>query len=213
MCLWTVPEEGVPEQVDVTGATADFEGHLYGVRALEFHPTAPILASTASTELKLWDLEAQENCLSMALESDDAIANMCFNATGSLLATSLKDRTIRVVDPRTAEVAMQSTAEVGQRSQRVTWCTNFGTADVLMTVGRGDGAKGRQLCLWDARSLGQPAVTKHLDHATGQLVSPVPPAQQLVSLTSCLLLVVSSLRRGHGCGATYGTWGHYDPHL
>lgn len=44
--LWSVPKEGLTKSLGSDDAI-DLSGHYYGVRALEFHPSAPILVSAA----------------------------------------------------------------------------------------------------------------------------------------------------------------------
>ena len=45
-----------------------------------------------------------------------------------------------------------------------------GGADTLLTVGFSSGGRGRQLGLWDPRSMAKPLIKKKVDTATGQLL-------------------------------------------
>ncbi len=73
-------------------------GHYYGVRAVEFHPTAPIVASAAgASEVFLWDIEGRGKCGAVAagkgdgrVDDDAWINNLCFNYDGSLLAAATR---------------------------------------------------------------------------------------------------------------------------
>jgi WD40 repeat protein len=56
--LWQVPSGGLTRSLTESDAQYELKGHYGGVRALEFHPTAPVMASAAaSTEIAFWDLE------------------------------------------------------------------------------------------------------------------------------------------------------------
>lgn len=57
----TVLARWVPRSLGGDGALAELSGHYWGVRAIEYHPTAPLLASAAGpSELFFWDLNTHQ---------------------------------------------------------------------------------------------------------------------------------------------------------
>ena len=171
ICMWALDEIDKSGQSLMMDAepVARFNEHLNGVRALEFHPASPVLASAASNQIKLWDLSTQSKCLDMVLEGEaNAIANLSFNFDGSLMAAATKTQAIHVTDPRAGCSVLQSPADFNSRAQRVVWCSDFGNAEVLLSVGTAP-RRGRQVALWDARNLAEPFNKDMVDTATGQL--------------------------------------------
>ena len=83
---------------------------------------------------KLWDLSTQSKCLDMALEGEeDAIANVSFNFDGSLMAVATKTQAIHVADPRAGRSVLQGPTDFNSRAQRVVWCTDYGSSEVLLS--------------------------------------------------------------------------------
>lgn len=169
VCLWRIPEGGLTSSLSVEDAAADLAGHAYGVRALEWHPTAPILASASSAaECFLWDVEAQQSCARLSVDAE-GISSMSFNYDGSLLALANRGVAARIVDPRSGSAVAASPLEASTRGQRVVWCTNFGGSSSLLSVDIAGGGRGRRIALWDPRKLAEPTVRRQVDTATGAL--------------------------------------------
>jgi len=171
ICMWALDEIDKSGQHLMMDAEpmARLSDHLHGVRALEFHPASPVLASAASNQVKFWDLNTQSKCLDLALEGEEnAIANVSFNFDGSLAAVATKTQAIHVADPRAGRSVLQSPTDFNSRAQRVVWCTDYGSSEVLLSVGTAP-RRGRQIALWDARNLAEPFNVDQVDTATGQL--------------------------------------------
>lgn len=74
-----------------------------------FHPTAEHVLATATGEhvVKLWDLGASDAPKAILGGHGDAIQSLAFNPSGTLLATTCRDRKIRIFDPRAGPDAVR----------------------------------------------------------------------------------------------------------
>jgi coronin-1B/1C/6 len=130
-----------------------------------FHPTASLVLASASGEhtVKLWDLANPENPRSILVGHNDAIQSIAFNPSGTLLATTCKDRKIRLFDPRTGGEPVRSTdGHGGVKSARVIW---MGDLDKIATTGFSK-MSDRQVGVWETGGLGN-VKTVTLDQSSG----------------------------------------------
>ena len=80
------------------------------------------------------------------------------------MATSCKDKQIRVIDPRATKHVVQSTSSHQSiKDSRVVW---LGNTERLLTTGF-DSARLRQVYIRDLRNLKDPVKTLELDCSTG----------------------------------------------
>ena len=143
-----MPEGGLTE--NVTEPLVDLHGHGRKVTLLRFHPTASnVLASTSSDFTpKIWDIEKGVEMHSMDGIHDQLIQDIMWDPMGGLIATSCKDKTIRLVDPRSSSVAHTiENAHEGSKSCKIAWTGGMGT---LVSVGFTKQSM-RQIKLWDPR--------------------------------------------------------------
>jgi hypothetical protein len=81
---------------------------------------------------------------------------MSFNFDGSLLATSSKDKVLRVIDPRKGEVIQQGESHMGAKASRLVWC---GSLNMIFTTGFSK-MNERQYGVWNpVRPFGRCAVS------------------------------------------------------
>ncbi|KAG7089706.1 hypothetical protein E1B28_011361 [Marasmius oreades] len=134
-----------------------------------FHPTASNVLASASGEhtVKLWDLAQTESPRSVLTGHLDAIQSMSFNSTGTLLATTCRDRKLRLFDPRAGgEAVSVADGHGGIKGARVVW---MGESDRLATTGFSKMSE-RQVGLWDV--VGGLKIMKmtSVDHSAGVLM-------------------------------------------
>lgn len=80
------------------------------------------------------------------------------------MATSCKDKQIRVIDPRATKNIVQSTSSHQSiKDSRIVW---LGNTDRLLTTGF-DSARLRQVFIRDLRNIKDPVKTLELDCSTG----------------------------------------------
>ncbi|KAH8810396.1 microtubule binding protein [Flagelloscypha sp. PMI_526] len=157
--LWKVEDPTVFDNWGAEGWTpTDFDpllridGSARKVGQVDFHPTANNVIAAASGDhlIKLWDLAQPEAPRNTLTGHTDTIQSIAFNRTGSLLATTARDRKIRLFDPRASKEAIRTAdSHSGIKGSRVTWC---GDLDILATTGFSKMSE-RQVALWDAKSL------------------------------------------------------------
>lgn len=133
-----------------------------------FHPTAKNVVASASGDytVKLWDLAAPESEKVALKGHGDAIQSLAFNPTGTLLATTCRDRKIRLFDPRTSGEAIRVTdGHSGIKGARVIW---MGEHDKIATTGFSK-MSDRQVCIWETGGLGN-LKTMSLDQSAGVIM-------------------------------------------
>jgi len=147
-----IPEEGVEK---VTEANATLEGHQKKLALLHFHPGANnILASSAfDNTIKVWDIEKSQAIFSIE-EHPDLPQSFEWNENGSLMATTCKDKLLRVFDARTTGATMKGNSLEGGKKSSVVWVDNHAK---IVVVGFGK-SNSRQYALYDPRKLGDPVL-------------------------------------------------------
>jgi hypothetical protein len=80
-----------------------------------------------------------------------------------------KDRSLRLIDPRTNNVdnTITHSSALG-RNLRVAWCARSMSEDPIITVSANSTGL-RQIVLWDKRNWSEPISTKMIDNGSGQL--------------------------------------------
>ncbi|KAJ8583702.1 microtubule binding protein [Rhizopogon salebrosus TDB-379] len=133
-----------------------------------FHPTASNVLASASGEytVKLWDLADTDRPRSVLTGHGDMIQSFAFNLTGTLMATTCRDRKLRLFDPRAgSEPVRIAEAHGGIKGARVVW---MGDLDKVATTGfskRSD----RQLSIWETGGL-ENIQTTTIDQSAGVIM-------------------------------------------
>ncbi|KAF9224281.1 DUF1900-domain-containing protein [Gyrodon lividus] len=130
-----------------------------------WHPTAANVLATASGEhlVKLWDLADSSRPRSTLTGHGDTIQSMAFNATGTILATTCRDKKLRLFDPRTGSDPVRITeGHGGIKGARVVW---MGESDRMATTGFSK-MSDRQVTIWETGGLGN-VKTLMLDQSAG----------------------------------------------
>ncbi|KAK9369672.1 hypothetical protein V1509DRAFT_618765 [Lipomyces kononenkoae] len=152
--IWKVPENYsvITEQgdsiTDVQPVTK-LSGHTRKVGHVQFHPVANNVLASSSGDytVKFWDIEAGKP--KTTLKHNDMVVSMSFNYIGSLLATTSRDKKIRIWDPRSEKVVVEGPGHAGAKNQRVVW---LGEHDRIATTGFSK-MSDRQVALWDTADI------------------------------------------------------------
>jgi coronin-1B/1C/6 len=132
-----------------------------------FHPVAENVLASASTDLtiKLWDIEKGVERQEITGHTE-IIQSIAWNYNGSLMATTCRDKKLRVFDVRANKVVQEGPGHQGIKGSRVVW---MGETDRLATTGFSR-MSDRQLNLWDATNLAKPIKSEFLDTSSGVLM-------------------------------------------
>jgi WD40 repeat protein len=133
-----------------------------------FHPTAENILASASFDLsvRVWDIQRAEYRQTL-LGHTDAVVDQSWSYNGALLATTSRDKSLRIFDVRAGEQPVQEIwAHEGVKGVRLTW---LGHSDRIVTTGFSR-VSDRQCAVWDQRSLVEPIKMENLDVASGIII-------------------------------------------
>ncbi|KAI9323297.1 hypothetical protein BX666DRAFT_1847374 [Dichotomocladium elegans] len=164
--IWTIPEQYDEELVEVN-PVLKLSGHGRKVGHVLFHPTASNVLASSSTDLtiKLWDIEKGQEKQDITGHTE-IIQSMSFNYNGSLMATTCRDKRLRIFDLRSNKIVQEGAGHQGIKGSRVVW---LGDSDRLATTGFSR-MSDRQLNLWDTADLSKPVKTTFIDTSSGVIM-------------------------------------------
>ncbi|GHJ89738.1 hypothetical protein NliqN6_6140 [Naganishia liquefaciens] len=163
---WVCPEDWtVPVARFGDGASAH-GGRKVG--QLQWNGTAEgILASAGSDHVvKIWDAKKESTPVLSLTGHKDTIQCIAWNYTGSLLATTSRDKKVRLFDPRAgSEPIKVADGHGGIKGSRVVW---LGDRDRMVTTGFSK-MSDRQMMLWDTTNLTS-ITTETIDSSSGVIM-------------------------------------------
>ncbi|KAL0083424.1 hypothetical protein F4703DRAFT_1738537 [Phycomyces blakesleeanus] len=164
--IWAIPEV-YEEDLEEVAPVSKLSGHGRKVGQVLFHPVADNVLASASTDLtiKLWDIEKGIERQQITGHTE-IIQSLAWNYNGSLLATTCRDKKLRVFDVRSNKIVQEGPGHQGVKGSRVVW---LGETDRLATTGFSR-MSDRQLNLWDTTDLSKPIKTEFLDTSSGVLM-------------------------------------------
>uniref|UniRef100_A0A8C2VG40 Coronin n=1 Tax=Chinchilla lanigera TaxID=34839 RepID=A0A8C2VG40_CHILA len=109
--VWQIPDY-TPVR-NITEPIITLEGHSKRVGILSWHPTARnvLLSAGGDNVIIIWNVGTGEVLLSLDDMHPDVIHSVCWNSNGSLLATTCKDKTLRIINPRKGQVVANNFEE------------------------------------------------------------------------------------------------------
>ncbi|GJQ82345.1 hypothetical protein Trydic_g416 [Trypoxylus dichotomus] len=163
--IWHIPEAGLQESL--TNPECTFSHKQKRVETVGFHPTAEfLLYSTSYTVLTLWDLLSEQEIYTNQ-DHSDVIQSVSWKRDGTLLATSSKDKQVRIIDPRSSEACVKTaSSHQSIKDSRIVW---LGENDKILTTGF-DAQRFRQIIIRDLRKFTEPEKSLELDCSTGILI-------------------------------------------
>ncbi|KAG6456270.1 hypothetical protein O3G_MSEX009637 [Manduca sexta] len=175
--VWHIPPEGLKESLSTAECTLSQKQRR--VENVGFHPVADGLIHVASGhELALWDLTKQKEAF-VNKDHGEVIQSTSWKKDGRLLATSCKDKKVRILDPRAATAVLDvANSHQNIKDSRIVW---LGDQDRILTTGF-DSARLRQIMIRDVRKLSQPQRTLELDCSTGVLMPLFDPDTNMLFL-------------------------------
>ncbi|XP_075991727.1 coronin-7-like, partial [Anticarsia gemmatalis] len=175
--IWHIPPEGLKESLSTPECTLSQKQRR--VENVGFHPVADGLIHVASGhELALWDLTKQKEAF-VNRDHSEVIQSTSWKKDGKLLATSCKDKKVRIIDPRAATAVVDvANSHQNIKDSRIVW---LGDQDRILTTGF-DSARLRQIMIRDIRNLSQTQKTLELDCSTGILMPLFDPDTNMLFL-------------------------------
>jgi len=160
--IWQIPEGGLVDRAEDSIVT--LKGHQKKVGTVTFNPVASSVLATASPDMtvKLWDIEKGEEKITLHGHTD-MVLSVGWNYDGTLLATTCKDKKLRVFDPRTEKEVSVAESHAGIKGSRLVW---LGTSGRIVTVGFSR-TSDRQMHLWDGKSWDKPLKEENIDTSAG----------------------------------------------
>ncbi|GBG24767.1 Coronin-like protein [Hondaea fermentalgiana] len=162
--VWGIPEEGLTETM--SEPLVDMHEHQRKVVVVRFHPTAEHVLASGSADhmVKVWDV--QNGASKVDIPHEELLQDVVWSYDGSMLATSSKDKQMRLIDPRSGEVTGSVEAHNGTKTSKLTFLGEHGT---LCSVGFTRQSK-RQFKIWDPRKISTPLSTTDIDQAAGVIM-------------------------------------------
>ena len=142
--IWFIPDGGLNE--DLKEYVGQLCGHERKVGIVRWHPCASNIIASAGFDnvVIIWDVEPEAAVLILK-GHPDTIFSLSFNWCGSLIATTCKDKKIRVIDPREGKLIVSSFGHRGPKGSQITF---VGDSNYLFTSGFSR-MNEREIALWD----------------------------------------------------------------
>lgn len=160
--LWHIPDEGLVGHL--TDWLVELQGHKRRVSYIEWHPCAEnILFSAGFDHLVIvWNIEKGDT-VNVIECHPDVIYSMSLNRDGSLLATTCKDKILRIIEPRSGKIKAEGICHAGAKSSKAVYLGNSGR---ILTTGFSRHSD-RQYSVWSENNLAQPLYTDTIDSSSG----------------------------------------------
>ncbi|KAL1899746.1 Coronin-like protein crn1 [Ceratocystis pirilliformis] len=149
VCLWNVPQNFTlytdAEDMPNVAPSSTLSGHTRKVGYVLWNPAAENILASASGDFsaKVWDASTGSPALSLV--HNDLVQSMSWNASGTLLVTTSRDKKITLWDVRQEKPASQHAGHAGAKNSRVVW---MGEHNRFATTGFSKMSE-RQIALWE----------------------------------------------------------------
>ena len=163
--IWQIPEEGIERDSHL----AELAGHQKKINSIRFHPCAAhVMASGgADQSIRGWDIAAAKELFSLENDHTQQVVEVVWDYFGRTIASSCKDKNLRIFDPRTVSVIHTfNTAHEGNKSMKLTF---LGDSELLLSTGFTK-MSTRQFKMWDVRNTKQEVSKVDLDQAAGVIM-------------------------------------------
>ncbi|KAI3384038.1 hypothetical protein SNEBB_002434 [Seison nebaliae] len=116
--VWEIPDGGLTTNMNVP--IRDLKRHERKVGILKWHPSAYLVLLSAGMDGRIcfWNVE-QEELLSEIMMPDLNIISVAWSFDGSQIATTSKDRKIRLIEPRSGKILKETNGHSGTKPQHV----------------------------------------------------------------------------------------------
>ncbi|KAI5959108.1 CRN1 [Candida theae] len=186
--IWKIPQDYSfhryldenDEIRDITEPSKVLSGHTRKVGLIEYHPCAANILASSSLDytVKIWNTETGKD--EITLQHKDLVTSFAFNYNGSLLATTSRDKKLRIWDVREGKVLSEGPGHTGAKPSRITW---LGNTDRIVTTGFSK-LSDRQVGVWDIQHIDNGPIGGFMviDASSGVLVPYFDPANSILYL-------------------------------
>ncbi|KFB51748.1 AGAP007525-PA-like protein [Anopheles sinensis] len=163
--IWKIPEGGLA--ANLTSFETELVGHKRKVLHIEWHPTAAnvLLSAGFDHTVCVWDTAAPA-LLNVIDCHVDMIYSLAINRDGSMIATTSKDKKLRVIEPRSGIVVAEGVCHLGTKCSKAVFLDN----NRILTTGFSRHSD-RQYAVWDQHDLRKPLAQEVIDSSSG-IVTP-----------------------------------------
>lgn len=135
---------------------------------MDFHPLAENILITfdAGKQIKFFDVNSGDEKLTLPDVHKQLVTNLSWNQDGSQVASSCKDKTLRIFDPRANSCVAETPDLQGAKGGRVQWMHR---KNVIFTCGFGKGSE-RQYAMYDPRNLSERLLLETIDSTSSSLM-------------------------------------------
>lgn len=135
------------------------------IHLLEFHPTSKNVLLTTSDDLghptiRIWNLDTKKDEITLTGMHKDVIFSCAWSRDGTQIATTTKEKVIRILDARTGNVVAEGPAHNSLRPSRLLWLKE--ETGLLVSVGFGRGS-AREVLLFNKEDLSKPVANLMID--------------------------------------------------
>ncbi|KAI3372865.1 hypothetical protein L3Q82_023309 [Scortum barcoo] len=176
--VWLIPENGLITSMSEPALV--LEGHSKRVGIITWHPTARdvLLSAGCDNQIIIWNVSTGEAMITLDDMHSDVIFNVCWNRNGSLICTSCKDKSVRVIDPRKETIVFEKEkAHEGARPMRAIFLADGN----ILTTGFSRMSE-RQLALWNTQNMDEPMTVHEIDTSNGVFLPFYDPDTNVVYL-------------------------------
>lgn len=162
--IWDIPDGGLTQNLEES--LVDLEGHQRRVGIVNWHPTAENVIMSAGFDylIYIWDIATASALFEINCHADTIFAAV-WNFNGSLVATTCKDKQIRVIDPRKGTVISEGKGHDGTKSSKIEFVSE---SNLLFTTGFSRMSE-RQYAIWDGYDLSKAKKQDMIDQGSGVL--------------------------------------------
>lgn len=161
--IWKIPEGGL--KANISEPQVVINASQKRLLFVDFHPLVSdvLITAGADYEVKLWDANSPGAAKATLPKTHKGIVtSVTWNGDGSLLATSSKDKNLRVFDPRSGTLVAEVADHQGAKSGRALW---LGKHDKIVTCGFTK-TSDREFAVYDPRNLNGKLSTVKIDNST-----------------------------------------------
>ncbi|XP_022254244.1 coronin-2B-like [Limulus polyphemus] len=163
--LWLIPDGGLKEE-NQEDALVTLRGHKRRAGHLEWHPTAEDILLSAGFDYLILVWNTAEGTLVKSISChSDYIFSMSFNWDGTLLATTCRDKKLRIINPQKGTVIEETILQQGFKASKVVY---LGDTKMLFTTGFSKYCD-RQWAIWSEKDMRQPLRIEIIDSSAGIL--------------------------------------------